>query len=458
MKRITRIFILAICLFLSGAMFSQDIVSYKTITVDPAADADLDLTEYWPMYYITGTVVLGTDWSVTTHTPLIAGTYLKFKYDATVTLGENHIIVFGTQIPDELATKKFDVDAIYVGGAWKVYIKPNFAETDVVNYDNIYLNADIVNADISASAAVDWSKMANLTASRALVSDASGDVTAATTTSTEIGYVNGVTSAIQTQLNTKTTSGAIVNADIAAGANIVATKLAALTADRAVQTSAAGVLEAATTTSTELGYVNGVTSAIQTQLNAKQTTALAEGYMLVGNAGGVATATDFNDNAEIPIGNGTTIATQPITGDITLTNAGLTGIAAGVIEEADLTTNLTYELVTINASFETGYLGAHKIYVPYDADLTYIYVCVDLAIEGSDNATINFQDNAANNMVGGSLVAGSLTLTAGSAMGTVFTSTVTGNNDFAAGEILNITTAKATAGGTVWISLRFTRE
>ena len=45
------------------------------------------------------------------------------------------------------------------------------------------------------------------TASRALVSDSNGDVSAATTTSTEIGYVNGVTSAIQTQLDAKSTKG-----------------------------------------------------------------------------------------------------------------------------------------------------------------------------------------------------------------------------------------------------------
>lgn len=41
------------------------------------------------------------------------------------------------------------------------------------------------------------------TVSRALVSDGSGVISPATTTSTEIGYVNGVTSAIQTQINTK---------------------------------------------------------------------------------------------------------------------------------------------------------------------------------------------------------------------------------------------------------------
>lgn len=44
-------------------------------------------------------------------------------------------------------------------------------------------------------------KVTAVTGSRALVSDASGNMAAATTTATEIGYVNGVTSAIQTQLN-----------------------------------------------------------------------------------------------------------------------------------------------------------------------------------------------------------------------------------------------------------------
>lgn len=47
------------------------------------------------------------------------------------------------------------------------------------------------------------SGLTTITASRGLVSDASGLPVAATTTATEIGYVNGVTSAIQTQINTK---------------------------------------------------------------------------------------------------------------------------------------------------------------------------------------------------------------------------------------------------------------
>jgi hypothetical protein len=64
-------------------------------------------------------------------------------------------------------------------------------------------------------------------------------------------------------------SGSITNAMINASAAIDLTKLAALTASRAVITSGAGVLSASSVTSTELGYVSGVTSALQTQLNAK---------------------------------------------------------------------------------------------------------------------------------------------------------------------------------------------
>ncbi len=100
----------------------------------------------------------------------------------------------------------------------------------------------------------------NLTASRGVVTDGSGRVAAATTTATEIGYVNGVTSAIQTQINTKAP---------AASPTFSGTITTPLTASRALATGASSELAVSATTSTELGYVNGVTSAIQTQINLK---------------------------------------------------------------------------------------------------------------------------------------------------------------------------------------------
>ena len=75
----------------------------------------------------------------------------------------------------------------------------------------------IVNADINASAAIAFSKMADLTASRALVSDGNGDVSVSAVTSTEIGYLDGVTSAIQTQLDTKATNAFAIAQAVALG-------------------------------------------------------------------------------------------------------------------------------------------------------------------------------------------------------------------------------------------------
>ena len=78
--------------------------------------------------------------------------------------------------------------------------------------------------------------------------------------STEIGYLNGVTSAIQTQLDAK-------QATITGGATtITGTNL---TASRALASDGSGKVAVSAVTATELGHLSGVTSALQTQLNSK---------------------------------------------------------------------------------------------------------------------------------------------------------------------------------------------
>jgi hypothetical protein len=103
----------------------------------------------------------------------------------------------------------------------------------------------------------------NLTASRALASDVSGKIVVSDVTSTELGYLDGVTSAIQTQLDAKqaTITGAATTIDDTD-----------LTASRALASDGSGKVAVSAVTSTELGYLDGVTSAIQTQLDAKQAT------------------------------------------------------------------------------------------------------------------------------------------------------------------------------------------
>lgn len=102
----------------------------------------------------------------------------------------------------------------------------------------------------------------DLTASRVLVSDASGKVSAASVTATTLGFLDA-TSSVQTQLNGK-------QATITGGATTITTSN--LTASRALVSDGSGKVAVASVTSTELGYVSGVTSAIQTQFSGKQDT------------------------------------------------------------------------------------------------------------------------------------------------------------------------------------------
>ena len=71
-------------------------------------------------------------------------------------------------------------------------------------------------ADVNASA-LEFSKMQNLTVPGILVSDGNGDVSVSAVTSTEIGYLDGVSSAIQTQLDTKATNAFAIAQAVALG-------------------------------------------------------------------------------------------------------------------------------------------------------------------------------------------------------------------------------------------------
>lgn len=82
-------------------------------------------------------------------------------------------------------------------------------------------------------------------------------------------------------------TGGISNTQINSAAAIALSKLATLTASRAVATDVSGILVASTTTSAELGFVSGVTSSIQTQLNSKQSSLIFSDSLV--NTGGTVT-------------------------------------------------------------------------------------------------------------------------------------------------------------------------
>lgn len=82
-----------------------------------------------------------------------------------------------------------------------------------------------------------------------------------TATITELNFMDGVTAAVQTQLDAKqaTVTGAV--------STVVGSDL---TGSRVVVSNVVGKIAASPVTTTELNYLDGVTSAIQTQLDAKQ--------------------------------------------------------------------------------------------------------------------------------------------------------------------------------------------
>lgn len=143
--------------------------------------------------------------------------------------------------PQDIAVKK-NVDA--------VADRVTTAEGEI---DALQTAVDGKQATITGGATTITSS--NLTVNRALVSNGSGKVAVSDVTSTELGYLDGVTSAIQTQLNGKVPNTRKVNNK-------------ALSADITLTASDVGALSS---TTTYVSSVDGASGAVTT--NAVKTTA-----------------------------------------------------------------------------------------------------------------------------------------------------------------------------------------
>jgi hypothetical protein len=131
---------------------------------------------------------------------------------------------------------------------------------------NFYAGSAAVKMFLDASGNLN---IAGLTASRVLVTDASKNLSSSSVTSTQLGYLSG------TNGTTGTNALVLGTAPTISAINLTGSITTEITASRAVVTSGASALGASATTATELGYVSGVTSAIQTQIDGKVTTPTA---------------------------------------------------------------------------------------------------------------------------------------------------------------------------------------
>ncbi len=226
-------------------------------------------------------------------------------------------------------------------------------------------------------------RMSDFTASRALISDSGGDIAVSgvttteldildgltastaelnimdgvtattselnimdgvTATTAELNYVDGVTSAIQTQINSKqaTITGAATTIDDAD-----------LTASRAVVSNSSGKVAVSAVTATELGYLDGVTSAIQTQIDSKQgTLSLTASRALVSDSGGSVNVSPVT-STEIGYLDGVTSSIQTqIDSKINGTSLNASNLDSGTVNDARLPASISSD-ITGNAATAT---------------------------------------------------------------------------------------------------------
>jgi len=181
----------------SGATWTIDngVVNNDKIAtgIDAAklADGSVSNTEFQYLNGVTSAIQTQLDGKVDENAAITGATKTKITYDAKglVTAGDD---LAATDLPSGIDAAKI-------------------ANGTISNTEFQYLNGvtDNIQTQFSGKQAIITGAATtidteDLTASRALVSDGSGKVAVSSVTSTELGYVSGVTSAVQTQVDSKT--------------------------------------------------------------------------------------------------------------------------------------------------------------------------------------------------------------------------------------------------------------
>ena len=302
-----------------GAVTSAKILDGTIVNADINAAAAIDKTK------ISGTAITAADTGTVTSTMIADGTIVNADVNSSAQIAYSKTNLTNSIVNADINASAA-IDKTKISGT-----AITTADTGTVT-STMIADGTIVNADINASAAIDWTKIAP----------------SATVSATELGYVDGVTSPIQTQIDSKlaTTTAASTYAPLAspaltgtptaptatAGTNTtqVATTAFVKTAVDNVVAAAPGALDTLNELASALGndasFSTTVTNSLATKLplaGGTMSGAIAMGANKITNLGtptttGDAATKDYADT-KLPLAGGTmsgaiAMGTNKITG------------------------------------------------------------------------------------------------------------------------------------------------
>jgi hypothetical protein len=267
--------------------------SYIDIPIVDGVNYVITPTDNTIYYLITGTPTLTTNWSISIAPGSTQGMRVYFTYNAIPVLSGNHIFILGAQVPDNLATKNFDATGFYNGFAWTIRFFADSEEVGIISTD------DIVDDAITND------KLNNITRGSVKVGGASD---------------------APTDLDAKT-SGYILVGD---GTDI---KSVAVSGDATLASS-------------------GAITIVNDAVNNNKLANMVRGTIKVGGVADAPTDLVASGSGKILIGDGTDIKSVSVTGDVTITSAGVTTVdpsilGANLFESGSVGTN---SITTINAN------------------------------------------------------------------------------------------------------------
>ena len=124
----------------------------------------------------------------------------------------------------------------------------------------------------------------------------------------------------------------------------------------------------------------------------------------------------------------------------------------GAVTPVKASTGLAYGHIAVPISFETGLLGANRIYFPFACTLFFISAQVQETIEATDDASI------AISTLSGAVTGSPLTIPAGTINGNGATAALSGANAaVSADSYVTLTTTKVTPGGQALVTLAYNK-